>query len=79
MSDNESGDEMDQSENPTMPNGVMTQKDEDEKWVRRKYRQLREEMIDKRLECVDPNSNLIETILEGVNKTYGSGEFYKSY
>lgn len=72
MSDNESGEEMDQSEYPT--NGA-TQKDEDEKWVRQKYRKLREEMIDRRLECVDPNSNLIETILEGVNKTYGSGEF----
>lgn len=72
MSDNESEEEMDQTEFAT---NEATQSNEfNEKQVRRKYRQYREQMIDNRLECVDPSSNLIETILEGVNKTYGSGE-----
>jgi len=43
-----------------------------EKLVRKAYRKYREEMIDNRLECVDPNSNLIETIMDKVEKTFNS-------
>lgn len=68
MSDNESEEEMEHSGKMT----TQQSSDYNEKQVRRKYRSFREQMIDNRLECVDPNSNLIENLLEEVNKTYGS-------
>jgi len=43
-----------------------------EKQIRREYRQYREEMIENRMECIDPNSNLIENILEKVERTFKS-------
>lgn len=49
-----------------------------EKQIRREYRQYREEMIENRMECIDPNSNLIENILEKVERTFKSGKTKKS-
>jgi hypothetical protein len=76
MSDNDSDQEtMDHSGYPTQSNGDLSTQNRElnEKQLRKKYRSFRDQLINNRLECVDPSSNLIETILENVNRTYGSG------
>lgn len=69
MSD-ESDSEMDQGDQTEM----ITQEDEAkiEKKIRKTYRKIRQEMIENRLECVDPNSNRIEAMMEKIEKTYNS-------